>query len=449
MAVQPRVVRLRQARRSRTIRSSGSTPPTSTWTAPTGPSCVESPNLGICDRNSARRHSFPGIGRHRSPRTSGPTNSGHATIRRTRPTCGWRRSRTPILRTTPTGIHSQPRSVVSPSVALHRGLRSLTMLCSSPTVGAAGPRRRINAAHDKRLSEMSTATGKVSTTLIPPTCVRNVATIRPVHCLYATPQHLVGHPRVTEVRAELACKTYLPEDRASHRPCLQAVTTKPNQEWRVVGMVMSAVAVLLLAACSPGDGSSPASSSPVPIPSIEDYPIVWLETPNLDLDIPDGTFVRGIAESRYLRSQLGPGAYFPGFREASVSNYVWSDNLWPRHDPPHTTYMWVAPFPDPDPQNDPDWHPLSAQVGGVAVCDTSPGTPGADDAVLFTYSRSGRTPPANQRGPRQAPIRNIFGDWRGLDFIDPTHLRMQRCNHRPAPLRPVHTPRPGWPSESE
>lgn len=212
---------------------------------------------------------------------------------------------------------------------------------------------------------------------------------------------------------------------------------------------MSTVAVVLLAACSPGDGGSPASSSSAPSPTIEDYPIVWLGTPNLDLDSPDGTFVRGIAESWYLRSQLGPEAFFPGYREASVSAYVWSDDLRPRHDPPHTTYMWVAPFPEPDPQNKRDWRPRSPQVGGVAVCGTSPGTPLADDALFFTYSRSGQPPPANQHGPRQAPVRNIFGDWRGLDYIDPTDLRMQRCSHRPGPLPSLRTSRPGWPSESE
>lgn len=219
--------------------------------------------------------------------------------------------------------------------------------------------------------------------------------------------------------------------------------------WRAASVVMSAVAVLLLAACSPSDGGTPASSSSAPSPAIEDYPIVWLDTPNLDLDSPDGTFVRGIAESWYLRSQLGPEAYFPGYRQASVSAYVWSDDLWPRHDPPHTTYMWVAPFPDPDPQNDSDWHPLSSQVGGVAVCVTSPGTAPADGALIFTYSRSGRTPPANQHGPRQAPVRNIFGDWRGLDFIDPTHKRARRCNQPPGPLPALHTSTPGWPSQSE
>lgn len=222
-----------------------------------------------------------------------------------------------------------------------------------------------------------------------------------------------------------------------------------RREWRVAGVVMSAVAVLLLAACNPASDDSPASNPSVATPTIENYPIVWLETPNLDLDSADGTFVRGIAESRYLRSQLGPDAYFPGFREASVSAYVWSDDLSPRHNPPHTTYMWVAPFPDPDPQNNPTWHPLSAQVGGVAVCATSPGIPVADDAVFFTYSRSGRTPPVNQHGPRQKPVRNIFGDWRGLDFIETTHLRMQRCSNRPGPLPALHTSRPGWPSQSE
>lgn len=219
--------------------------------------------------------------------------------------------------------------------------------------------------------------------------------------------------------------------------------------WRAASVVTSALAILLLAACGPSNGGSPASSSSARSPATEDYPIVWLDTPNLDLDSPDGTFVRGIAESWYLRSQLGPEAYFPGYRQAAVSAYVWSDELWPRHDSPHTTYMWVAPFPDPDPQNDPDWHPLSAQVGGVAICVTSPGTALADGALIFTYSRSGQTPPSDQRGPRSAPVGNVFGGWRGLDFIGPTHLRAQRCNNPPGSLPARQTSSPGWPSETK
>jgi hypothetical protein len=232
-------------------------------------------------------------------------------------------------------------------------------------------------------------------------------------------------------------------------PVEQTVSTQVDRPWRVASAAMSAVVIILLAACSPGEGRSAASSSSAPSPTIQDYPIVWLDTPNLDLDSPDGTFVRGIAESWYLRSQLGLEAFFPGYRQASVSAYVWSDELWPRHDPPHTTSMWVAPFPDPDPQNDPDWHPLSAQVGGVAVCVTSPGTHLADGGLFFTYSRGGRTPPENQRGPRQAPIRDIYGDWKGLDFIGPTELRAKRCDNPPSTLPIRHTSTPGWPSESD
>lgn len=85
-------------------------------------------------------------------------------------------------------------------------------------------------------------------------------------------------------------------------PAEQTVGTQAYRPSRVASAAMSAVVILLLAACSPGDGSSPASSSPVPIPSIEDYPIVWLDTPNLDLDSPDGTFVRGVAEGGVIPS---------------------------------------------------------------------------------------------------------------------------------------------------
>lgn len=208
-----------------------------------------------------------------------------------------------------------------------------------------------------------------------------------------------------------------------------------------------AISLLLggaLSGCALGGGtdSVPISHSP----SVADYPIVWLETPNLDLNTADGTFVRALAESWYLRSELGPEAYFPGYRQASNRAYLWWDSILPRHDPPHTAYMWIAPFAYHHPQNKYEWKPLSDEIGGVSVCMTSPGTALADSGMLYNYRRTGKKPPTHQHGPYAAPSSNVFGDWEALDFADPTQLLAQKCGQPPSPLpRGIHTSTPGWP----
>lgn len=219
------------------------------------------------------------------------------------------------------------------------------------------------------------------------------------------------------------------------------ITRSTGAPWPIVVGVLPLIGLLLFGCGTLKEASPAASPDPT---GIEDYPMVWFDTPDLDLKSPDGTFVRALVESWYLRMELGSGAYFPGYRQASLKEYLWPDEVWlPRHDPPHTTYVWAAAFPDPDPQNEHDWHTRSAEVGGVAVCIASPGTELARSGMFFTYQRSGKTPPADQHGARPAPSVNVFGGWKALDFIEPTHLRAQRCEQPPLPLPTnVHTSSP-------
>ncbi|MDL9939052.1 hypothetical protein QSJ18_20120, partial [Gordonia sp. ABSL1-1] len=146
---------------------------------------------------------------------------------------------------------------------------------------------------------------------------------------------------------------------------------------------------------------------------VEDYPIVWLPTPYLDLNSPDGTFIRAAFESSNRQKNLGNAAYYPGFRHASLSAWLWYgpyDGPYSTFgEPPNTTYVWAAPFPDPDPQGRHDWTPLSRDVGGIALCSISTNTTVKRHRLFFTYRRTGRTPPTNQHGPHPAPTTNVFG----------------------------------------
>lgn len=228
------------------------------------------------------------------------------------------------------------------------------------------------------------------------------------------------------------------EDESRPRTC----RTRMMTAYLFVGLML---VTSLLTSCATGSGTEPGLSSVTR--TIANYPVVWLETPTLDLNSPDGTFVRALAESWYLREELGPNAYFPGYRQASNTAFRSWDSISPRHDPPHTVYMWVAPFTHRDLMNKYSWPSLSAEVGGASICMAAPTVRFNPGGMLYNYRRTGHAPPSNQHGPRAAPTDNVFGDWRALDFADPMQLLAQECTGPPSPLpTDVRASTPGWPA---
>lgn len=245
----------------------------------------------------------------------------------------------------------------------------------------------------------------------------------------------------------------------------------------VSGLVMS----LFLAAC----GTSNFASPPIPKPkhpTAADYPIVWIPTPNLDLNSADGTFVRAIAEPEYRSEWLdwagtSPGwlqAYQPMYSPGSVTegDHVVYYNRYRPPPKPHITYMWAAPFPTGDPHsyyppgarpvNNQYWSAPNKEIGGVAVCFKSTVAGYSDKSVLefFTYRREGIPPPADQHGSRAMPNSNVFGGWHTLNLLDVGGDNpgdgfyypklSQRCKNPPIPITPAMRPSsPGWPGKGQ
>ena len=226
--------------------------------------------------------------------------------------------------------------------------------------------------------------------------------------------------------------------------------------------MLAATLAITLAACQTPDNASPASTTPAHTPA--DYPIIWIPTPHLDLNSPDGTFVRAFGESIYRSLWLSWAGVAPGFREAfdPMMRLTEIDGrpLFYRRDkqsrlPPHVSYIWAAPFIEPTPHDTDKWTPPGPHVGGVALCvrSTLPLRGGGPGLQFFTYRRAGQTPPADQRGSYPAPSNNVFGGWHALDWIDPTVQRTERCEHLPPGAPDISTKMrpssPGWPAASQ
>ena len=123
-------------------------------------------------------------------------------------------------------------------------------------------------------------------------------------------------------------------------------------------LVLLAAAALLISGCQGESNTSESVSSSPPPRSVTDYPVIWLPTPALDLNSPDGTFARAYGESIYRSQWLGWDGVAPGFQEAYDPMLPFADYdglpLGYQRDArrrvgPHVSYMWAAPFPEPDP----------------------------------------------------------------------------------------------------
>lgn len=174
----------------------------------------------------------------------------------------------------------------------------------------------------------------------------------------------------------------------------------------------------------------------------------------LDLNSPDGTFVRTFVESTTLAFFAGgAGQAYPGFAAA----------MQPAIDPARhdgtaleahgVSYFRLTEFTH-----------HSEDQARVTGCVASPfghpstpiESPGADSngivtAFLLTYERRGQSPPPNQHGGQRAPSTSVFGDWHALEY-DPLHAK---AGGRPAidpcigrELDDPTTPSPGWPKNT-
>ncbi|MCM3897574.1 hypothetical protein [Gordonia sputi] len=234
---------------------------------------------------------------------------------------------------------------------------------------------------------------------------------------------------------------------------------------RVRRFVVLVVGLLLLTAtgCATSTDQHPATSSPTPALTAADYPIRWLPTPNLDLTSPDGTFVRGIAETYLHARLLGDPGLTPGFTDAMRPALDFDlmrkkfGTLKTDHEPPETIYLFAAPFPYDHLADHPtdigQGHTLGPNMSAAAICIAGPHPPATDHALFFfTYRRTGKPPPAHQHGPLAAPTTNIFGNWTGVDWIDTIVQITDRCNHPPTtiPTNPgLQPPNPGWPNSAQ
>lgn len=240
-----------------------------------------------------------------------------------------------------------------------------------------------------------------------------------------------------------------------------------NQGW---GLVVLLATALPISGCQ-GEPSTTRSAIPsTPPRSAADYPVIWLPTPALDLNSPDGTFARAYGESIYRSQWLGWDGVAPGFQEAYDPMLPLTDfdgqPLGYQRDArrrvaPHISYMWAAPFPEPDPAEKDDtggnWRSLSPDVGGLALCVHAairlPKGVAAPALEIFTYRRDGTAPPADQQGPRAMPSLNVFGGWHGLDWILPTDPLRKRCDRLPTGAPPLSNDmvrsQPGWPADGQ
>ncbi|MCS3876972.1 hypothetical protein M2359_000601 [Gordonia amarae] len=209
-----------------------------------------------------------------------------------------------------------------------------------------------------------------------------------------------------------------------------------------------AAAVVVLAAapgCSneapPYDATDPRTQR-----TADDYPMVWIENPALDLTSSDGTFIRGFLESWLLSVRIGKKGNFPGFSTAYGESLTISLNYGPFYSEPFVSYLWPAPYTDLSSLEERS-EPASRPVGVAVVCMTTDPLENQGYEFSFTYERSGRLPVSHQAGPRSTPRSKIFGDWKLIELLSPSKERQKRCESLPRPFPfNVRKSTPGWPA---
>ncbi len=243
---------------------------------------------------------------------------------------------------------------------------------------------------------------------------------------------------------------------------------------RSVGPSLAIISVaFVLAACSTAAPRS-LDASRTQTPPEQSQPIginttfQWLPTPDFDLMSPEGLFVRAYVESyEHARNGQDTTWGYPGFAAASppdIDSVLANDDLGLRftgtffyrllHRKYEVSSMKItlcrygyATFPEGNGSTFDDWPPRP---------------------VLLNVNTTGAQPPAHQRGPRRAPVTNVFGDWKvtEIDFV-PTDPHIGKTPDYslcaatlsgipPLPTEPAQRsepvpplpPSPGWPDAS-
>jgi hypothetical protein len=212
--------------------------------------------------------------------------------------------------------------------------------------------------------------------------------------------------------------------------------------------VAAIAAAVLVAGCG-GSGNSPKPATTAPSPTEGAVPEVriayqWVSA-GPDLASPDGTFIRGFAESVYSVSTVGrTDVTYPGFGAANKS----VDLADARSLATQSVYRRTVQFLKlADLTEQPDGT-MSATVcrwgrDGVAVTQQR-----------LVYRKTGTPPLSPQSGPADRPARDVFGDWEELTMDpilsrDPEH---GMCDQVPADFTTQFNhyhdlpSLPGWPA---
>lgn len=224
--------------------------------------------------------------------------------------------------------------------------------------------------------------------------------------------------------------------------------------------VIAALLLFVGTACSPPDETPTETSSGSASQSsytTEDRPIRWVDSGILDLNSPDGTFIRAVAETNYLLLathdyRIVPTGYIQATSIRPIEE-IYDNDRKPRI-PAGVVYLTAIPFPQS--LNNPrktDSPPATDEVGRAAICySVNPLRYEFEPQSIFIYKRSGHAPPPNQFGPRNQPTVNVFGDWTLQDYGVPTREDREACAKAKV-LDPTSTlgsePNPGWPRATQ
>lgn len=242
---------------------------------------------------------------------------------------------------------------------------------------------------------------------------------------------------------------------------------------------MSLLLVALVCAnCGgPGNGDTTSATSGADrgrdLPPGFDVTFRWTADDQFDPLSAEGTFVRAYVESFVIANSGQSMSWaFPGFLEASPQG-IEKEVLEVSSEVATNQLIGTSVFSALSRKN-------RGQLTRVVLCEfgfkssldyTSHGSfwrtyPRYSWATVIEFTRSGKEPPARQRGDARRPSDNVFGDWKVTDFEylavgKEYYPEMEGCDAKPRPAgvppeeelrgtgptpRPPEPPTPGWPA---
>lgn len=185
---------------------------------------------------------------------------------------------------------------------------------------------------------------------------------------------------------------------------------------------ITAVTLMLLTSCSsdPDPGVGPTSTAEDSQPPGMDVTFRWIASPDFDLLSPSGTIIRAFVESYELARDGRDTAWaYPGFVNSSPlhieqmidfdgMSFSFSGSFFYRvlshHDEGSLSYYTLCRY-------------------GYFSTQDSRSSPGGRDSdwwdprpITLTVNKADTPPPDVQRGPRRAPVVDVFGDWKVVEF---------------------------------